>query len=106
LERFLNLVFLINLFRDTNVARIFYKSSQTCGHKNRKRHLIGDRGSTFLFVLAVVLHVSDLRLLELTEDLSSWWLSANVFACPNAPLDLPDRSEFSRIGIFMSTILG
>jgi hypothetical protein len=27
----LNLVFLINLFEDTNVARIFYKLSQTYG---------------------------------------------------------------------------
>jgi hypothetical protein len=31
--------------------------------------------------------------------------SANVFACPSLPLDLPDRSEFSRIGILMSIIL-
>jgi hypothetical protein len=44
----LNLVFLINLFRDTNITRIFYKSSQICGDKNRKRHLTGDRGSTGL----------------------------------------------------------
>jgi hypothetical protein len=27
----LNLIFLIYLFRDTNVGRIFYKSNQTCG---------------------------------------------------------------------------
>jgi hypothetical protein len=36
----LNLVFLINLFRDTNVTRIFYKSSQTCGmHANGNIYL-------------------------------------------------------------------
>ena len=27
--------FLINLFGDTNVVRIFYKSSQTCGTETR-----------------------------------------------------------------------
>jgi hypothetical protein len=31
--------FLINLFGDTNIARIFYKSSQTCGtHTNGDRY--------------------------------------------------------------------
>ena len=32
-KKSLNLVFLINLFEDINVTRIFYKSSQTCGTK-------------------------------------------------------------------------
>ena len=36
----LNLVFLINLFGDTNVACIFYKSSQTYGtHTNGDSYL-------------------------------------------------------------------
>jgi hypothetical protein len=36
--------FLINLFGDTNIVRIFYKSNQTYGIKNRKRQLNWDRG--------------------------------------------------------------
>ena len=31
MDRYLNLVFLINLFGNINVARISYKSCQTCG---------------------------------------------------------------------------
>jgi hypothetical protein len=27
--------FLINLFRNTNIARVFYKSSQTCGTETK-----------------------------------------------------------------------
>jgi hypothetical protein len=40
----LNLVFLINLFGDTNVARIFYKSSQSCDTHTDDDNLLGTEG--------------------------------------------------------------
>jgi hypothetical protein len=55
----------------------------------------------FSFVLTFFFACSDLRLgISLHGG-----KSANVFSCPSPPLDLPDRSEFSGIEIFMSIIL-
>ena len=36
--------FLINLFGDTNIARIFYKSSQTCGTHTNNDSYLGTEG--------------------------------------------------------------
>ena len=35
IEKIFKCSFLINLFKDTNIARIFYKSSQTCGTETK-----------------------------------------------------------------------
>jgi len=36
-----------------------------------------------------VLHVSCLKLLDITRNLFSWWKICCVLACPSSPLDLP-----------------
>jgi hypothetical protein len=46
----LNLVFLINLFGDTNVTRIFYKSSQICSTHADGDKYIGTEGVLLCYI--------------------------------------------------------
>jgi hypothetical protein len=71
LERSLNLFFIINLFRDTNVVRIFYKSSQTYGTETKSDSSLGTEGA--VGKLSLVLYMGK-NTLDKHIDISYFYL--------------------------------
>jgi len=45
--------FLTNLFEDINIARIFYKSSQTCGTKTQNVFYFGTEGVYYCLLVTI-----------------------------------------------------
>jgi hypothetical protein len=64
LDWYLNLVFLISLFRDRNIARIFYKSSQCYRHVNRDDKHLGTEVHVHSFCFPYFATTNDRRLMN------------------------------------------
>jgi hypothetical protein len=71
LDRYLNLVFLISLFEDRNIAHISYKSSQCYRHVNRDDKHLGTEVHVHSFRFPFFASTNDRRLInQLAYELS------------------------------------